>query len=121
MPIVALVSDLIFESRLGAVAAAVGADVRVVRRAEDARGLLDQADALLVDANLEGGGGLELIRSARTSRPELRIVAFVSHVQADVARAARDAGADPVLARSAFVARLPEILGAAAPRTDHGA
>ena len=38
------------------------------------------------------------------------IVGFVSHVQADVIAAARAAGIDEVMARSAFVTRLPELL-----------
>ena len=37
-------------------------------------------------------------------------VGFVSHVQAEVIAAARAAGVDDVLARSAFTARLAEIL-----------
>jgi hypothetical protein len=37
-------------------------------------------------------------------------VGFVSHVQSDVINAARQAGVDEVLARSAFTTHLPEIL-----------
>lgn len=37
-------------------------------------------------------------------------VGFVSHVRTDIIDAARQAGVDDVLARSAFTTRLPEIL-----------
>jgi CheY-like chemotaxis protein len=39
------------------------------------------------------------------------VVAFASHVRVDVLAAARAAGADRVLPRSAFVRQLPELLG----------
>ena len=42
-----------------------------------------------------------------------RTLGFVSHVQSDVIAAARQAGCDEVLARSAFTEKLPAILSAA--------
>jgi hypothetical protein len=42
------------------------------------------------------------------------VVAFGPHREGDAFRAAREAGADRVLARSAFVERLPELLRAGA-------
>jgi hypothetical protein len=39
-------------------------------------------------------------------------VGYASHIQTDVIEAARLAGVDEVMARSAFTARLPEILAA---------
>src|SRR3954470_10840926 len=43
----------------------------------------------------------------------IRTVGYASHVLTDVIDAARQAGVDEVLARSAFTARLPEILASA--------
>jgi hypothetical protein len=40
----------------------------------------------------------------------VRTVGFLSHVQADLALAAREAGCDRVMARSAFVENLPRVL-----------
>ncbi len=42
--------------------------------------------------------------------PRFRTIGFVSHVQSDVIDAARSAGVGEVLARSAFTARLADIL-----------
>ena len=44
---------------------------------------------------------------------KIPIVGYASHVQTDVIEAARKAGVDDVLARSAFTQRLPEILARA--------
>jgi hypothetical protein len=41
------------------------------------------------------------------------VVAFASHVRADLIAEARAAGADRVLARSAFVAELPALVARA--------
>ena len=47
------------------------------------------------------------------------MIAFVSHVRVDHAEAARAAGASRVLARSAFVKELPELVTQAAqPRAE---
>jgi hypothetical protein len=43
----------------------------------------------------------------------IRTVGYASHVQTEVIDAARQAGVDEVMARSAFTARLPEILASA--------
>ena len=40
-----------------------------------------------------------------------RIVGFISHVDREGTEAARKAGCDEVLARSAFFSRLPDVLG----------
>jgi len=41
---------------------------------------------------------------------DIAAIGFVSHVQNDLIAAARDAGCDLVLARSAFVSQLPSLL-----------
>jgi len=45
----------------------------------------------------------------------LPVIGFLSHVNADAARKARDVGGCQILARSAFVRDLPHLLAAAAP------
>lgn len=113
-PIVAAyVSDLIFQSKIAATARAAGATLRV-------SGNLDRWAAQLADANVAtalidlnaAGDPLAAIRVAREATHAPRVVCYVSHVQTDLIEAARAAGADEVLARSAFVTRLPEWFGA---------
>lgn len=112
--ILAAVTDLMFASRIRGAASSVGADLRFARTLEDA---LDVArrlrpTVLLLDLNDRSFDPLDLIAGVKGD-PEAsatRIVGFVSHVQADVIAAARRAGIDEILARSAFVARLPDLL-----------
>lgn len=114
--ILAAVADLMFSSRIRAAAAGGAADVRFARTAREA---LEQARTLrpsLVLIDLNGGplDPLDTIASLK-AEPTLagtRIVGFVSHVQGNLIAAARAAGIDEVMARSAFVAKLPELLGA---------
>jgi DNA-binding NarL/FixJ family response regulator len=110
--IVAVVSDLIFRSKVEATARAVGVEAVTCTRAADAmKALAEQpASLLLVDMTLSGNEAAATIAAGATAEPRPRIVAFCSHVEESQAEAAREAGADRVLARSAFASRLPELL-----------
>lgn len=116
MSIIAYVADLLFQSRIEGVARALAQDVRVCRDARSASATLseavaaDRAAAVIVDMSADQGEPLELLRTARGLSPEIRCIAFVSHVRDDLMAAARDAGADEVLSRSAFAAQLPDLL-----------
>jgi CheY-like chemotaxis protein len=107
----AAVSDLIFSSRIAAEARAAGVEVSWVR----SQSACDDWDAqspqlLIVDLNMTSVDPLAVIRRARSLPTPPKIVAFLSHVQRDLAQQAADSGADAVLPRSAFVAQLPELL-----------
>ena len=107
MNVVALVSDLMFSTKISSTGAAVNVPVRVVRTADD----IEPGPALLL-VDLDADGALDAIERCRTMIPAPRIVAFGPHVRTDLLAAAREAGADEVLPRSAFVARLPDLLKA---------
>lgn len=68
------------------------------------------ASLVLVDLGHRAADPVGAIRALRARSPVPRIVAFGSHVDAETLSAAREAGADRVLARSAFSARLAELL-----------
>ncbi len=110
--IVAFLDDLIFATKLSATATAVGTTVTIVRTLEELGGQLDSAAVELVMVDLSAGcdDPLEAIALARASSPEVQIVAFGPHVEGDLLNAARQRGADTVLARSAFVRKLPDLL-----------
>ena len=67
---------------------------------------------VVIDLNHRSGSAVDLIRGLKNdpSTAGLPVVGFLSHVQADLAQAARSAGCDMVLARSAFTQQLPELL-----------
>lgn len=103
-----LCDDLIFASKVTATARAAGAEVRVARTAAKFREWLADAPACaIIDLGFAGldWDGLLAERPAAT-----RVVAFGSHVDVAGLAAARAAGCDPVLPRSAFVERLEELL-----------
>jgi CheY-like chemotaxis protein len=115
--ILAAVDDLLFSSKIRNVARRIGVEV-VFARSRDA--IVEQARSArpaltIVDLNGDRMRPLEVIAAIRAD-PELAalpVIGFVSHVQADLIDAARAAGIDQVMARSAFSATLPDLLAAA--------
>ncbi len=110
--IVAFLDDLIFATKLSSTASVVGATVTIARTLAALGEQLDGGEVRLVLVDLSAGGGdpLEAIALTRASSPEVQIVAFGPHVEGDLMNAARQRGADTVLARSAFVRKLPDLL-----------
>jgi hypothetical protein len=82
-------------------------DVSFVRSADQ---LGDEADVVVVD--LAVTGAVEAIERLRAAGSMARVVAYGRHTAVDVLAAARRAGADRVLARSAFFA---DVAGALRP------
>jgi CheY-like chemotaxis protein len=115
--LIALVDDLLFLSRIREAGRAAGIEVRSVRGASDLLAAArQQARLVLVDADSERlpwQAALSALR-AEPALSALPVIAFVSHVRGDLAEAARAAGASRVLARSAFVKELPELVALAA-------
>ena len=111
---IALVTDLIFSTRIAGTAQKLGVPCRVVRSSEALEEAIAAAGPdeplVLIDLNADGIDATEAIRDVKAQRPTLTVIGFLSHVQRELKRAAEDAGADEVLPRSAFVERLPELL-----------
>jgi DNA-binding NarL/FixJ family response regulator len=109
--VIAYMDDLFFQMKLAETAKHVGVEVKVATNAEALRTLLEPAPKLVVvDLNARGNP-LEAIRELRQGHPELRIVAFLSHVQRDLAAQAHAAGCQEVMPRSALTQNLAAILG----------
>ena len=111
-PVHALLDDLFFRSRIEATAEAAGVRLIVSRTLADLLDRIDEAGGtgVLVDLGLGTSAAVAAI-AALKRRPEVpAIVAWGSHVDAEALEAARAAGADRVLAKSAFTRRLPELL-----------
>jgi hypothetical protein len=68
------------------------------------------AAASLAILNLDAPRAIDTIGALGSAHPSLRLVGFVSHVNADRIREARAAGPVEVMARSAFVTALPSLL-----------
>jgi DNA-binding NarL/FixJ family response regulator len=108
------VDDLLFSSKIRTVAKQAGVDVTFARTPPE---ILQQArtlkpDLVIFDLNSAKADPINTIASMKHD-PEvssIRTVGFVSHVDSATIAAARGAGVDEVLARSAFAAQLAEIL-----------
>jgi DNA-binding NarL/FixJ family response regulator len=102
--------DLFFQMKLAETAKHVGVEVKVATNGEALRTLLEPVPKLVVvDLNARGNP-LEAIRELRKGHPELRIVAFLSHVQRDLAAQAHAAGCQEVMPRSTMTQNLAAIL-----------
>ena len=112
--ILCVVDDLMFSVKISTAARAVGAETYFERNPEMVLARIREKRPALVIFDLNGTKlrPLEAI-AAMKSDPGLRTIrtlGYVSHVQTDVINAARTAGIDEVLARSAFSDRLGQIL-----------
>ena len=118
MPILAAVDDFLFRSKIRATAKHVHAEI-VFAQSQDE--ILAQARALkpalvIIDLNSARADPIGTIAALKQD-PQLtgtRAIGFASHVHVDLIRAARAAGADEVLPRSAFAGNLAEILASGA-------
>ena len=109
MPVIAVVPDLYFATRIAATAKAAGVALELVPP-QRAVARLATADVSLVLLELGSRDALGLIAELKQAQPAIPIVGFGAHVEAAVLRDARTAGADAVLPRSQFVGKLPGLL-----------
>jgi CheY-like chemotaxis protein len=100
-----LSDDLIFISRVVGIARGLGLTLRAARSADELVALARPTPPRCVIVDLDNPGldlaALTAALAGLTPRP--RVVAYGPHVNADLLRAARAAGCDPVLPRSKFV------------------
>lgn len=111
---IVLIDDLFFHAKLHQTAKLTGVTLETVSTGEQ---FLKSAAAnpsalLIVDLNARQGA-LEAVetlgKSAEPGNPR-RVIAFLSHVQTDLAQKARAAGCEQVMPRSQFTQNLAEIL-----------
>ncbi len=115
--IVGAVEDLLFRSKISETATQLGVEALFPRSPKK---LLAEAqaappDLLVLDLNSARFEPLVLLKQLKSDETlkGVPIVGFLSHLQKDLAVAARESGCDRVMARSAFTRDLPEILSGA--------
>ena len=112
--VLAAVEDLLFRSKISETADVVGVEAAFPRNPKKLLEALRASppDLLVLDLNSARFEPLELLRivNSDSALQDVRTVGFLSHVQGDLALAAREAGCDRVMARSAFVENLPRVL-----------
>jgi CheY-like chemotaxis protein len=112
--VVALVDDLFFQSKLLETAKQVGVELRACSTADALAAEIsrDAPRLIVVDLNAQGDP-IGAVRRVRTSGREIPLIAYLSHVQTDLAESARAAGCREVMPRSKFTRDLATILSRA--------
>jgi hypothetical protein len=104
LPVLAVVRDLMFVSKITGAAKAQGAAVKIIRDPTKLAG--ESGRLLIVDLNLAGAIEAAAAWLASSQAPS---IGFVSHVDAETARKARESGIGTVMARSRFVELLEDL------------
>jgi DNA-binding NarL/FixJ family response regulator len=117
--VIALIDDLFFLAKVRETAKHVGVTLETAATGEQ---LMQTAagspEALvLVDLNAKQGAidSVERLCAANTPGNPRRVIAFLSHVQTDLANRASSAGCQHIMPRSKFTQNLAEILRGAKP------
>lgn len=119
--VLAVVDDIFFRSKIRTTAKGTGADVTFAR--SDAE-VLEQARSarpslIILDLNGQKVDPIAVLGALKQDPVTASVptLGFVSHVQTNLIDAARAAGCDTVMARSAFAANLADILAGGAGAT----
>jgi DNA-binding NtrC family response regulator len=109
--VVALVDDIFFQAKMLETAKQLGIELRVCSTPEAlvAEAAKNGTNLAIVDLNSRAKPLEAIVRMQATS-PGIPVVAFLSHVQVDLANAARAAGCREVMPRSQFTRDLATIL-----------
>lgn len=112
--ILAVVEDLLFTVKIGDAAKRTGLEVEFVKSERDVLEKAAQEKPLLIilDLNFSAVQPLKLISKLKSNgdlKP-ISVIGYLSHVQGELKQQAQEAGANIVMARSAFSQNLQQIL-----------
>ena len=108
--VLAVLEDLLFTVKIGDAAKRNGLQTQFVKtEADTIAALAEQPMLVIIDLNVNSVDPITLIPKIK-QQGRIPIIAFVSHVQGELKQRAHEAGADMVMARSAFSTNLPQIL-----------
>ena len=117
--VISAVEDLLFRSKISETADQLGVEATFPRNPRKLLAAVEESppDLLILDLNSARFGPLEILRTVKSASntANVKTVGFLSHVQKDLAVAAKEAGCDRVVARSAFTRDLPKILAEGEP------
>jgi len=112
--ILAVVDDLLFTVKISDAAKRVGLDVEFLKSEHDVLDKATHEKPLLIILDLNNGSvdPLDLITKLKGNGDlkQISLIGYLSHVQGELKQKAHDAGANIVMARSAFSQNLQQIL-----------
>ncbi len=113
-PVFAVMSDLLFRSKIDDAARRSGLELRVAKSLEQLERHLEKREPAVVFVDLEAdspdpAAAIRTIRE-RVGEGTVRIIGFAGHTNIEAIEAGRAAGATLVLARSGLASQLPTLL-----------
>src|SRR5437660_6537180 len=111
--ILAVVDDLLFTVKIMDAAKRVGLEAQFVKSEQDVMEKVQEKPLLIIlDLNTTSVQPLKLITKLKgdAGLKNISLIAFLSHVQGELKQKAQEAGANMVMARSAFSQNLQQIL-----------
>jgi CheY-like chemotaxis protein len=112
--ILAVVDDLLFTVKISDAVKRAGLDVEFLKSERDVmeRATHEKPLLIIIDLNNNSVHPLDLISKLKSDGDLKRIslIGYLSHVQGELKQQAQEAGADMVMARSAFSQNLQQIL-----------
>lgn len=120
--IVAAIDDLMFQSKVRAIAQARDVDVPLRLFPAQVHEELKQSGAeekiVVVDLEASGFDGVQLVHDLKREHPDVRVIGFCHHMETDLIRRAKNARADIVVPRAKFEQLFTQMVGQA--REDAG-
>jgi len=114
--VVALVDDLFFQAKMMETARQVGVELRACATPDALAAEISGAAPRLVVVDLNARANpIEAVRRVLSLEREIPLVAYLSHVQTELAESARAAGCRDVMPRSKFTRDLAAIFSRAKP------
>ena len=112
--ILAVVDDLLFTVKISDAAKRVGLDVEFLKSQHDViqKATHDKPLLIIIDLNNNSVDALDLISKLKSDGDlkAISLIGYLSHVQGELKQQAQEAGANIVMARSAFSQNLQQIL-----------
>ena len=112
--ILAVVEDLLFTVKISDAAKRAGLEVEFVKSELDVieKATNEKPLLIILDLNFSAVQPLKLISKMKNDgeMKQISVIGYLSHVQGELKQQAQEAGANIVMARSAFSQNLPQIL-----------
>jgi PleD family two-component response regulator len=112
--ILAVVEDLLFTVKISDAAKRAGLEVEFVKSERDVieKATSEKPLLIILDLNFSAVQPLKLISKVKSNgeMKQISVIGYLSHVQGELKQQAQDAGANIVMARSAFSQNLQQIL-----------
>jgi PleD family two-component response regulator len=112
--ILAVVEDLLFTVKISDAAKRAGLDVEFLKSERDVieKATSEKPLLIILDLNFAAVQPLKLISKVKSNgaMKQISVIGYLSHVQGELKQQAQEAGANIVMARSAFSQNLQQIL-----------